>query len=71
MKHGIGILQFANKDVYEGEFARDDLHGKGTYRYDNGDIFEGIFKGGKREGAGQFTGTDGRLQIGQWVNDKF
>jgi len=39
MKHGIGILKFANKDVYEGEFARDDFHGKGTYKYHNGDVF--------------------------------
>lgn len=39
MKHGIGILTFGNKDVYEGEFARDDLYGKGVYKYANGDRF--------------------------------
>ena len=39
MKHGIGILKFANQDVYEGEFAKDDLHGKGVYKYHNGDLF--------------------------------
>lgn len=50
MKHGIGILNFANKDSYQGAFCRDDLHGKGIYRYQNGDIFEGIFKNGKRHG---------------------
>jgi hypothetical protein len=71
MKHGIGILKFANQDVYQGDFVRDDLHGKGTYRYHNGDVFEGSFKKGKREGPGTFLGIDGRLQIGTWVNDKF
>lgn len=71
MKHGIGILKFANMDVYEGEFAKDDFHGKGKYKYRNSDVFEGEFKRGKREGEGCFVGADGRLQKGQWINDKF
>ena len=71
MKHGIGILNLANNDCYEGYFSNDDLHEKGTYRYSNGDVFQVTFKSGKREGASKFYGADGRVQIGQWVNDQF
>mgnify|MGYP003431664742 CR=1 FL=1 len=71
MKHGIGILKFANKDVYEGSFSNDDLHGKGLYKYHNGDVFDGLFRKGKRHGMGLFEGADGRYQKGEWVNDKF
>ncbi len=71
MKHGIGILKFANRDVYEGGFVKDDFHGQATYRYHNGDIFEGNFCKGKKQGQGTFNGIDGRLQIGEWVDDQF
>jgi hypothetical protein len=39
MKHGIGILKFANGDVYEGGFAKDEFHGNGIYRYNNKSVF--------------------------------
>lgn len=64
MKHGIGILKFANQDVYEGSFCKDEFYGNGIYRYHNGDVFEGKWKFGKKQGKGKFVGSDGLIQIG-------
>lgn len=47
MRHGNGVLTFANGDKYEGNFENNEIHGKGKYTWTTGDVFEGNFKDGK------------------------
>jgi radial spoke head protein 1 len=35
-RHGLGVYQYINGDVYQGEWADDFRNGKGTYSYSTG-----------------------------------
>ena len=37
-------FHFDNGDVYEGEWAHDEMHGRGIMRFHNGDIYEGEWR---------------------------
>ncbi len=47
------------------------MNGKGRYLYKNGDRFEGTWREGKKNGRGEFYGVDGRMIIGEWIDDKY
>lgn len=43
-KAGVGVMTFANGDVYEGEWQEDTMHGRGTYRCVGPNPFLAAFK---------------------------
>ena len=44
MRHGQGNDQFANGDMYLGEYAYGRAEGYGMYKWINGHTYSGIFK---------------------------
>jgi len=66
---GKGIMVWANKDVYEGEFSVWGLyHGTGKLkRGDTGDIYEGGFKDGRKSGVGEMIFANGDRYSGDWL----
>jgi len=47
------------------------MDGSGKYVHYNGDVFEGTWHKGRKHGRGEFNGVDGRLIIGEWIDDVF
>jgi hypothetical protein len=44
---GVGVLIYANGDVYDGQFHNNVPHGRGKYTYaDDGETCEGMFQNG-------------------------
>lgn len=41
MKHGYGIENFPNGDVYKGHYIHGKPHGKGEYYWGNGSTYKG------------------------------
>lgn len=56
-KHGRGILNYADGDIYEGGFAHGLRHGHGMYYYANGDKFEGTWNNGIRDESRPFIAS--------------
>ena len=68
-RHGKGRLTFANGDVYEGDFAHDQMHGQGRYEYHNRSVYEGSFYEGQQHGQGTYAWSDGRTKyVGPFAN---
>ena len=67
-KSGKGTMQYANNDVFEGQwnFDRDN----GTLKYANGDVFEGKFYDDNKTKQGKMTYKNGDIYDGELVNDK-
>ena len=61
MRHGKGILHFANGDRYEGDFVEDHMKGEGIcYLAETGDRYEGQWYNDKKNGYGTyFTSNNG------------
>jgi hypothetical protein len=68
MRHGKGRLTFANGDVYQGEFAHDQMHGQGRYMYSNRSIYDGNFVEGQSHGNGSYEWPGGTRYVGPWSN---
>ena len=43
-------MNYANGNVYIGDFNGKKRHGKGSLKYKNGDVYTGEFKDGNRHG---------------------
>lgn len=44
-RHGLGTMNYANGDVFEGQWANDQKHGNGTHYYHaKGRRFDGIWQ---------------------------
>ena len=69
-RHGHGVLEFSNGDVYDGEWQDDKMHGRGKYTWASGDSYDGEWNNGNRHGHGEYTWADGTKNKGVWVNDK-
>ena len=41
-RHGIGIMKYKNKRVYEGHMLNDQRHGRGFERYPNKNTYVGL-----------------------------
>lgn len=73
-RHGIGSMDFANGDRYEGTFENDFMSGDGSggvecvYTYKNGDVYKGDFAGGNPNGDGVVTYADGSVYEGSFVD---
>jgi len=67
MKHGKGVLNFYNGDVFEGEFKNDEMY-FGVYNYKKGDVYTGDLRGGKPNGKGIYTFVSGNRLQGLWTD---
>ena len=70
VRHGYGIYNYDDGDIYEGEWIDDKRHGYGKFKYQNGLVYEGEFVNGKKHGKGKYTNNDGSVLEGEWENDK-
>lgn len=52
LRHGHGKCTYANGDVYDGQWERDERCGQGTMTYSNGDVFVGAWMHDQRHGYG-------------------
>ena len=59
---------FANGEIYFGEFKEDKFNGKGTFNHANGDVYEGEWVDNIRSGQGTLTLKDGTKFIGEFEN---
>lgn len=55
LKHGYGIEQFANGDIYQGNYLNGRPCGFGEYHWANGARYKGNFQNGLRFGKGIYT----------------
>ena len=61
LPHGHGKAEYANGDVYEGEWKAGKKHGEGTLTYADGAVYAGSFIDGQRHGRGTYA-ADGKLE---------
>lgn len=61
---GYGRLEYANGDVYEGEFVRGVFNGQGTFTSSTGWTYEGEFKNGQADGEGKLIAKDKQIYQG-------
>lgn len=68
-REGEGRAEFANKDVYKGQFVAGKRDGKGVYRWAYlGMLYKGDYKNGLRNGSGTMRYTNGTVYDGEWVD---
>ena len=65
--HGVGRLQSANGDYYEGEFKHHKYHGVGTFTKANGDKFMGFCENGMASGLGVLALGNGEKYKGNSI----
>ncbi|CAF1169266.1 unnamed protein product [Didymodactylos carnosus] len=65
--HGQGRHEYANGDVYEGNFDNGEHHGYGVHLRKDGTRYEGQWKDGQREGTGTLIWGSGT----KWPGDKY
>ena len=68
---GRGVMQFANGDVYEGDFAEGTMAGQGKMTYEDKDVYEGAWENGVINGQGTKTYANGNFRSGEWKDGKF
>lgn len=51
-KHGKGIMEYENSDIYDGEWTNNIKKGKGIMKYRNGDVYIGDWEDNFRNGKG-------------------
>lgn len=62
-----GVCNYANGDVYDGQWQNGEKHGRGMLRLANGDIYEGGWRYGKMHGRGKMArGTNDIPYAGNW-----
>ena len=70
-RHGKGVLQWANGDVYEGEFKNGLRHGTGKYEEKlSGQVYVGTYISGQRDN-GILTFSNGDTYTGEFKDDVF
>lgn len=68
--HGVGILTWADGDVYAGDWVRGKQEGRARNHYGGDDVFEGEFRAGKAEGRGMYLFADGSARVGTYLAGK-
>ena len=66
LPHGQGRAEYANGDVYEGEWRADRREGTGTCKCASGEVYAGAWKADKRDGKGMASYSTGDTYEGEW-----
>ncbi len=67
--HGGGTLEYANGDVYQGQWVKNERSGFGKLTFKRGgEYFNGEWLEDKMHGKGTFTHSNGVKQDGIWEN---
>lgn len=70
LRHGHGLMKWADGAVYEGEWAFNSASGQGKFLHTDGDIYEGKWANNKANGRGVYTNDKGARYDGQWKEDQ-
>ena len=68
--HGLGTMDFPNRDRYSGEWRNQVRQGRGRYKFATGDEYLGEFQSNAIQGTGTMTYIDGSKYEGQWYNSQ-
>jgi len=63
-------FEYANGDVYEGEWRKCRRDGRGKMMFNNGDVYEGDWKEDVREGHGRLIYKNGDFYDGEFKNNE-
>lgn len=69
-KHGYGVMRFADKRIYEGQFKHGQMS-KGKMTYKDGSYYDGSWLDGMRHGYGRCIFPDNSVYEGNFVNGEF
>jgi len=69
-REGVGVMVYANGNMYEGQWRAGNREGVGTMHYATGNKYVGQFVAGKKQGQGTFRFASGSKYEGEWVADK-
>lgn len=67
-RHGNGSFTHCG-EVYEGNWAKDEIMGVGKYTFNSGACYEGNFESAKFQGEGVYTWADGSSYKGSWKSN--
>jgi len=70
IRHGYGILHFAEGGVFEGNFENNQIQGEGKFIYKDGSIYQGNLMNGLKSNQGQITFINGDSYEGEWKSDQ-
>ena len=59
-------MNYANGDVYEGEWFYNFRHGKGIMRWANGAVYDGEWSNDERHGRGTHGNEHGDFFVVRW-----
>jgi hypothetical protein len=65
-KHGKGIFNDGQGNIYEGEFKNDLIEGKGVYKTQEGTVYNGEWSNNLQNGIGKETWPDGSFYLGKY-----
>ena len=75
-RHGKGIMEFENLDVFNGSWSNDEMDGVGLYKFWDSTldqfskkVYNGQFRHGVREGVGMMIYENGDIYNGNWNNN--
>ena len=69
LKHGAGVMVWADSSVYEGEWRDNQRHGKGKLMMADGFVYEGLWARDMRNGTGVAIRFDKSTYKGEWKDD--
>jgi len=69
IKEGYGIMEYKNKNKYEGYWKNDKKNGKGIMIYFFGDIYDGNWVDNKKEGKGKYIFGKGKFEGDKYEGD--
>lgn len=70
-KNGSGVLEYSNRDKYEGDFKEGKFQGQGSYIFANGDTYKGAFADDKFNGKGTYNFVNGDSYEGNFKDDLY
>jgi len=66
--NGFGVYEYANNDVYRGDWLNGKRTGDGSYYYTNGTLYKGGFLEGKYNGVGTILFNNGDVKVAEYSN---
>lgn len=69
-KDGVCTINFANGEIYTGDFKNGKRSGKGIMTFNTGGKYDGQWKEDEKDGYGVENFKDGAIYTWEWKNDK-